>query len=78
MGNGTTDFTFVHSKTTTEVDKTSGLVGGARIGQLKVYFLNQDGICLLCITQVIGEYLLDIIGLTNGSGGIFILGLLNC
>ena len=35
MGNGVTDFTFVHSKTTTEVDKTSGLVGGARIGQLE-------------------------------------------
>ena len=35
MGNGTTDFTFVHSKTSTEVDKTSGLVGGARIGQLE-------------------------------------------
>jgi len=35
MGNGTTDFTFVHSKTTTEVDKTSGLVGAQRIGQLE-------------------------------------------
>ena len=35
MGNGTTDFTFVHSQTTTEVDKTSGLVGAARIGQLE-------------------------------------------
>ena len=35
MGNGTTDFTFVHSQTTTEVKKTSGLVGAQRIGQLE-------------------------------------------
>ncbi len=35
MFNGNTDFTFVWSTVETEVDKTSGLVGGARIGQLE-------------------------------------------
>jgi len=32
---GNTDFTFVYSETDTSVDKTSGLVGGARVGQLE-------------------------------------------
>ena len=35
MFNGNTDLTFVWSTVETEVDKTSGLVGGARIGQLE-------------------------------------------
>jgi len=34
MFDGNTDFTFVWSTVETEVDKTSGLVGAARVGQL--------------------------------------------